>query len=126
MDWDRFYGVQQFAVFAVLAHLPLVVEASLSLPLLVGWYVTMLAVACLALVTNLGWPALAREYETELGALEVGLCGVGCAIVTVVLVQTPDPTRYTYGLAAVAGVAAVGLAGASLSNGLSHLFPWRR
>lgn len=114
MDWDGFYGVQQFAVFAVLAHLPLVVEASLSLPLLVGWYVTMLTVAVLALVTNVGWPALAREYETELGALEVGLCGVGCAIVTVVLVQEADPTPYTYGLAAAAALAAVALAGAAL------------
>jgi hypothetical protein len=114
MDWDRLYGVQQFVVFAALAHIPLVVETRLSPALLIGWYVTMLAVAILALVTNTGWPALAREYETELGALEVGLCGVGCGVVTTVLLRVSDPTPYTYGLAAVAGVVAVALVGAAL------------
>jgi hypothetical protein len=114
MDWDRIYGVQQFVVFAALAHIPLVVETGLSPALLIGWYVTMLAVAILALVTNTGWPALAREYETELGALEVGLCGVGCGVVTTVLLRVSDPTPYTYGLAAVAGVVAVALVGAAL------------
>jgi shikimate kinase len=114
MDWDRIYGVQQFVVFTVLAHLPLVVEASIPPALLAVWYVTMMAVAVLALVTNLGWPALAREYEHELGALEVGLCGVGCAVVAVVLLRSAAPTPYTYGLAAAAGLAAVALVGAGI------------
>lgn len=125
MDRDRIYGVQQFLVFAVLAHLPLVLDVSIPPALLAVWYVAMLAVAVLALVTNLGWPALAREYEAELGALELFCCGVGCAVVTVFLLRVPEPTPYTYGLAAVAGVAAVALAGASLSDGLSYLSLWR-
>ncbi|RXK51686.1 hypothetical protein [Halorientalis pallida] len=124
MDWDRCYGIQQFVVFAVLAHLPLVVETPLSLPLLTGWYGTMLSVACLTLATNLGWPSLAREYEPALGVLEVFLCGVGCAIVTVVLFRAVEPTPYTYGSAAVAGVAAVVLAVIALRPVVAAQFDW--
>jgi len=113
MDFDRIYGVQQFVVFVVLAHLPLVVEVSIAPALLAVWYVSMMAVAVLALVTNLGWPALASEYEAELGALEVFCCGVSCAVVTVLLLRAPETTPYIYGLAAVAGVAAVALVGAA-------------
>ena len=110
MDLDRIYGVQQFVVFLVLAHLPLVLEVSIAPALLAVWYVAMGAVAILALVTNLGWPALASEYEAELGRLEVFCCGVGCAVVTLLVLSVPEPTPYTYGLAVVAGVAAVFLA----------------
>jgi hypothetical protein len=111
---DEWYGVQQFVVFAVLAHLPLFVEVPIAPALLAVWYVAMISVGGLALVTNLGWPALVREYEAELGALEVGLCGVGCAVVTVLLLRTFAPTLYICALTAVAGVAAVTLAGAGI------------
>jgi hypothetical protein len=123
MDWNRIYGVQEFLVFAVLEHLPLVVDLSIAPALLVIWSLAMASVAILALVTNLGWPAAAREYEAELGALEVTLCGVGCAVVAVVLLRSAAPTPYTYGLAAAAGLAAVALVGAGVRP---HLTARRR
>jgi hypothetical protein len=114
MDWDRIYGVQEFAVFVILAHVPLIVETPLSAATLAVWYVAMVSVAVLTLATTVGWPALAREYEAEFGALAVFCCGVGCAVATVVLFRAPEPTTYTYGLAGVAGVAAVVLVAVAL------------
>ncbi|WP_136716090.1 hypothetical protein [Halorientalis salina] len=121
---DEWYGVQQFAVFAVLAHLPLVVEVPTSTAILASWYVTMLLVGVLALVTNLGRPAVVREYAGLLGNVEVFLCGVGCGLVTVVLLGDPSPTPSGRGLAVVSSGVAVVLAAAGLGGGttLTALF----
>jgi len=114
---DQWYGVQQFVVFAVLAHLPLVVAASMSPLVFACWYVTMLLVGGLALATNLGRPPVVREHTGLLGRIEVFLCGVGCGLVTVVLLGVPAQTLSVRVLTVVSAGAAGVLTAASLGVG---------